>query len=88
LFEGRGRPFALAFGAGFLDLSFTTFLDAALDLGLVLAFDFFEFLRTAILISQLSPFVPAEAGIQRFALGFWVPAFAGTNGSMLSAFGC
>ena len=31
------------------------------------------------------PFVPAEAGIQRFALGSWVPAFAGMNGLMFSA---
>ena len=46
LLDGFGRPFATAFfDAGFFAFSFTTFFDAALDLGLtfVLAFSFLLF---------------------------------------------
>src|SRR4029079_15800542 len=76
--EGVGRPLpALALAAGFFDFSFTIFLEAALDLAFVLAFDF---LRTAMLVSCLSPVHARGRGHPGFALLHWVPAFAGTSG--------
>ena len=68
LLDGFGRPFATAFfDAGFFAFSFTTFFDAALDLGLtfVLAFTFLLFaIAVPLGFQSMWPLISCEA---RFA---------------------